>query len=187
VTDLVTAFGLIALAELGDKSQLLALSFAARYRWWQVLVGVAVAATSLLGVAAALGGALGAALPERTIAIVGGLLFLGFAVWTLAVDEPDHEPEEGRSHRSVLATVVAAFILAELGDKTMIGTAALSSTRGSVAVWLGASLGMTVASGAAILVGRVLHRQLPAHRLHQLSGLAFAAFGVLLLVEGIRG
>lgn len=191
MSDLLTAFGLIALAELGDKSQLLALTFATRYRWWQVLVGVAAAAALLLGAASALGGALGTALPDRAIAIGGGLLFLAFAAWTAFDTEDeavaDAEAAPARSRRSVIATVVAAFVVAELGDKTMIGTAALASTRGPVAVWLGAAAGMTLASGAAIAVGSLLHRRLPAHRLQQASAVAFALFGVLLLVEGLRG
>lgn len=190
MADLLTAFGLIALAELGDKSQLLALSLATRYRWWQVLIGVAVAAALLLGVASALGGVLGAALPTRAIAIGGGVLFLGFAAWTAFEAEGDDEEvveAPARSRRSVIATVTVAFVIAELGDKTMLGTAALASTRGPVAVWLGATLGMTLAASAAIAIGNLLHRRLPAHRLHQLSALAFALFGVLLLIEGITG
>lgn len=190
MTDLFTAFGLMALAELGDKSQLLALTFATRYRWWQVLTGVAVAALVLLGLSAALGGALGAALPERAIAIGGGLLFLAFAAWTAFDDDDDDDEDDGddgRSRRSVIVTVVVAFIVAELGDKTMIGTAALASARDPIAVWLGAAAGMTVASGAAIAIGTLLHRRLPADRLRLASAVAFALFGVLLLVEGIRG
>lgn len=200
MTDLLTAFGLIALAELGDKSQLLALAFASRHRWWQVLLGVAVAAAVLLGVSAALGGALGTALPERAIAIGGGVLFLGFAVWTLRDDDDDDDEdedddEEGAGHRgragrtgvSVVVTITVAFLVAELGDKTMLGTATLATTRDPLAVWLGATAGMTLGSGLAIAVGRLLHRRLPADRLRLVAAVAFALFGVLLLVEGLRG
>jgi Ca2+/H+ antiporter, TMEM165/GDT1 family len=197
VADLITAFGLIALAELGDKSQLLALSFATRYRWWQVLVGVAVAATVLGGIAALLGGVLGDALPERTIAAAGGVLFLAFAVWTLredgGADGADDRDEEGpatNDRRRVLgstATVVGAFLVAELGDKTMLATAALASTRDPIAVWLGSAAGMTAASGAAIAVGSLLHRRLPADRIRLVSAAAFALLGLLLLFEAWRG
>jgi Ca2+/H+ antiporter, TMEM165/GDT1 family len=214
VTDLLTAFGLVALAELGDKSQLLALAFASRHRWWQVLLGVAIAAAVLLGASAALGGALGAALPERAIALGGGVLFLGFAVWAVRDDEGDEDEggaedrgndeggvdhavggaaagpragRAGRTGRSVVVTITVAFLVAELGDKTMLGTATLATTRDPVAVWLGATAGMTLGSGLAIVVGRLLHRRLPADRLRLVSAVAFALFGVLLLVEGIRG
>lgn len=191
MTDLVTAFGLIALAELGDKSQLLALTFATRYRWWQVLIGIVVAEALLLGTAAGLGGLLGTALPERSIAAVGGVLFLGFAVWTFRDDEGDEAEEllerPARSRGSVLATVVVAFIVAELGDKTMLASAALASTRSPVAVWIGGVAGVTVASGAAIVVGALLGRRLPADRLRLVSAVAFAVFGGLLLLEAATG
>jgi Ca2+/H+ antiporter, TMEM165/GDT1 family len=197
VSDLLTALGLIALAELGDKSQLLALSFATRYRWWQVLVGVAVAATVLGGLAALLGGLLGGALPDRGLTLGGGLLFLGFAVWTLLdVDDEDEEgvaagvgtePPGRRQLVAGTAAVVGAFLVAELGDKTMLATAALASTRSTVAVWLGSAIGMTLASGAAIAVGVLLHRRLPADRLRYLAAAAFAVLGLLLLVEAWRG
>jgi Ca2+/H+ antiporter, TMEM165/GDT1 family len=196
VSDLLTALGLIALAELGDKSQLLALSFATRYRWWQVLVGVAVAATVLGGVAALLGGLVGDALPDRALAVGGGLLFLGFAVWTFLDDDGPEEGVAGGAatelpgRRQLLAgtaTVVGAFLVAELGDKTMLATAALASTRSTVAVWLGSAIGMTLASGAAIAVGVLLHRRLPADRLRYLAAAAFAVLGLLLLVEAWRG
>lgn len=191
MTDLVTAFGLIALAELGDKSQLLALTFATRYRWWQVLIGIVVAEALLLGTAAGFGGLLGAALPERSIAAVGGVIFLGFALWTLSGDDDEDGDEllerPARSRRSVLVTVVLAFIVAELGDKTMLASAALASTRSPVAVWIGGVAGVTVASGAAIVVGSLLGRRLPAHRLRLVSAVAFAVFGALLLVEAATG
>jgi Ca2+/H+ antiporter, TMEM165/GDT1 family len=197
VADLLTAFGLIALAELGDKSQLLALSFATRYRWWQVLTGVAVAATVLGGVAALLGGVLGDALPERAIAVGGGVLFLGFAVWTLrGEDEDDQDVDvdgaasatsERRRVLAATATVVGAFLVAELGDKTMLATAALASTRDPVAVWIGSAAGMTAASGAAIAIGSLLHRRLPADRIRLVSAAAFGVLGLLLLLEAWRG
>lgn len=198
MSDLLTAVGLVALAELGDKSQLLALTFAARHRWWQVLLGVAVAAATLLGVAAALGGALGASLPAGPIAIAGGAVFLGFAAWTWreARTEDDEDDDRGgdggggegpRRRGPVVVTVVLAFVVAELGDKTMLSTAALATNLSPVAVWIGATLGMTAASGAAIVVGRALGRRLPARRLHQASAVAFALFGVVLLVDGLTG
>jgi Ca2+/H+ antiporter, TMEM165/GDT1 family len=195
VADLATAFVVLLLAELGDKSQLLALTFATRFRWWQVLVGVAVAATVLLGVASALGGALGALLPERAIAAVGGALFLGFAAWTGARvpaagrdDDPDGTGATSTpGARSALPTVIGAFLVAELGDKSMFATAALAGARDPVAVWLGAAAGMTVAAGLAVAVGVLLHRRLPARRLQQVAVLAFALVGLVLIVEAVRG
>ncbi|MFU8841616.1 MAG: TMEM165/GDT1 family protein, partial [Nitriliruptoraceae bacterium] len=112
--DLLAAFGLVFLAELGDKSMLLAIAFAARYRPWPVLAGIAIAAFAMLGLSTLVGAALGAALPERAISIGGGLLFLGFGVWTLLGDDDDEEAGTLRSS-SVLLGVTAAFLVAEFG------------------------------------------------------------------------
>lgn len=192
MTDLATAFGLVALAELGDKTQLLALALATRYRAWQVLVGITVAATVVLGAASLLGGAVGGALPHRWLAVGGGVLFLGFAAWTWREGSHDEDLDAdrtvtARSVGSALVTVTVAFTVAELGDKTMLAAAALAATRGTVPVWLGAAAGMTAAAALGLVVGRLLGRRLPAGRLRQLSAVAFALFGVALLLEGVAG
>ncbi len=180
--DLAAAFGLVFLAELGDKSMLLALAFATRYRVWPVLAAIATAAAVATGLATLVGAALGAALPLRWLALGGGVLFLVFAVWMLRGDDDEEAAELAGG--SVYLGVTAAFLVAELGDKTALATAALASTQQAVPTWLGATLGMTAASGIAILVGSWLGAGLPP-RVTRLAGvLAFAFFGVLLLVEG---
>lgn len=189
MSEALTAFGLLAVAELGDKSQLLALALATRYRAWQVLVGIGVAAATLLGVATALGGALGDVLPQRPLAIGAGLLFLGFAVWTWREDpDPTGEGEAARIRPigSSLVTVTVAFLLAELGDKSMLVAATLAATGTPVIVWAAGTAALVATATVAIVVGRLLHRRLPAHRLRQLSALAFLVFGVLLLLDGVR-
>lgn len=189
VEELLTAFALVFLAELGDKSMLLAIGFAARYRPWLVLAGVAIAAFAILGVSTLVGAALGAALPERAIAIGGGLLFLGFGVWTLrdTGDDEGDDAETGLRSGSVLLGVTVAFILAEFGDKTMIATTTLAGAQAAVPTWLGAGLGMTAASGLAILVTSLLGARLPGRLIRVLAAAAFLVFGVLLLIDGVRG
>ncbi len=184
---LLASFGLVFLAELGDKTMLLALGFATRYRPWPVLAGIAIAAFAVLGLSTLVGAALGAALPERVLAIGGGLLFLGFGVWTLWPE--DEERMDGAEVRgaSVLLGVTVAFVLAEFGDKTMLATVALASTQAAVPTWLGAGLGMTAASGLAILVGAVLGARLPERAVRIVAGIAFLAFGVWFLVDGLTG
>lgn len=198
--DLLTAFGLVALAELGDKTQLLALAFATRYRAWQVLVGIAVAAALLLGLATAVGGALGAVADGPWLPLGAGVLFLGFAVWALLDDDDEDGAEDddavaaaagaetttARATRTALATVIAAFVVAELGDKTMLATATLAAAGSPLPTWIGATAGMTLSAGLAIVVGRWLHRSLPARRLRLASAAAFGLFGVLLLVDALR-
>jgi Ca2+/H+ antiporter, TMEM165/GDT1 family len=186
VTDLVASFALVFLAELGDKSMLLAIAFAARYRAWPVLAGIAIAAFGMLGLSTLAGAALGAALPERLLAILGGLLFIGFGIWTLRGDDDDAEAAELRSG-SVLLGVTLAFVVAEFGDKTMLATVTLGSTQAALPTWLGAGAGMTAASGLAIAVTRVVGSRLPERAVELAAAGAFLLFGALLLIGGIRG
>jgi Ca2+/H+ antiporter, TMEM165/GDT1 family len=181
------AFGLVFLAELGDKSMVLAVAFAARYRPWPVIGGIAIAALVMLGLATALGAALGTALPQRVLALGGGVLFLAFGLWTL--HGGDDEEDEAATLRggSVLLGVTLAFLVAEFGDKTMLATAALASTQAAIPTWIGASLGMTAASGLAVGVATLAGRRLPPRVLRLAAAGAFLLFGVLLLWEGFRG
>jgi Ca2+/H+ antiporter, TMEM165/GDT1 family len=183
---LLASFGLVFLAELGDKSMLLALAFATRYRPWPVLAGIAIAAFTMLGLSTLVGAALGAALPDRALAIGGGLLFLGFGLWTLRSEDDDEEAAELRSS-SVLLGVTVAFLVAEFGDKTMLATITLASTQPAIPTWIGASLGMTIASGLAIVVGAALGARLPERLTRIVAACAFLVFGVLLLIEGVTG
>ena len=183
---LFTSFGLVFLAELGDKSMLLALAFATRYRPWPVLGGIAIAAFTMLGLSTLVGAALGAALPEQALAIGGGLLFVGFGIWTLRPEDDEDDIAEVKGS-SVLLGVTGAFLIAEFGDKTMLATATLASTQPALPTWLGASVGMTVASGIAIVVGAVLGTRIPERATRIAAGVAFLAFGVWLLVEGFTG
>ena len=185
--ELLRTFALVFLAELGDKSMLLAIAFAARYRPWPVVAGVVIAAFGILGLSTLLGAALGAALPERAIALGGGLLFVGFGLWTLRDDDDDDGEDTGLRSGSVLLGVTLAFVVAEFGDKTMIATTTLAGTQAALPTWLGAGLGMTVASGIAILVTTLLGARLPQRLIRVLAAVAFLVFGAMLLVDGIRG
>ena len=138
------SFGIIFLAELGDKSQLMAMTFATRYRTLTVLAAItaATAVTHLLSVA--VGSALGAALPTDAISVVAGIAFLVFAGWTVRGDElTDSDTARAqRSGRSVFWTVALVFFLAELGDKTMFATVTLAADNDAVGTWIGSTLGM---------------------------------------------
>jgi len=184
---LLTSFGLVFLAELGDKSMLLALAFATRYRPLPVLSGIAIAAFTMLGLSTLVGAALGAALPQQALAIGGGLLFLGFGIWTLRPEEDDDDEAAELRAASVLLGVTLAFLVAEFGDKTMLATITLASTQLALPTWIGASLGMTVASGLAIVIGAALGARLPERATRILAACTFLVFGVLLLIEGFTG
>jgi putative Ca2+/H+ antiporter (TMEM165/GDT1 family) len=178
------ALGLVFLAELGDKTQLVALGFGARYRLAPVLAGVATAyaLTNLLSVA--IGGLLGAALPTRAIGIGGGVLFLGFAAWTLlSLGEEEDVRQQSRS--SVFATVAVTMFVAELGDKTMLATATLAAAGNPVLVWCGATVGIILSGTIGVLVGRAFGTRLPERATQIGSAVLFAVFGVVLIATNL--
>jgi Ca2+/H+ antiporter, TMEM165/GDT1 family len=190
VTDLWAAFwiscGVVFVAELGDKSQLMALTFATRYRPAFVLTGIAVATAVINAISVAVGYGLGLALPTRWISVVAGLVFLGFAAWTLRSSDDDEDvTETSRSGHGVMFTVGSAFLLAELGDKTMLATITLAAQNGWLGTWLGATTGMITAAALAIFVGRQLGRRLPERIVRNAAAAMFAGFGVWLLVDGL--
>lgn len=180
--------GVVFVAELGDRSQLITMTYALRYRWWVVLTGVALAAFTVHGVSVTIGHFLGAALPARPLAFASALAFLAFAVWAwregAATDETVSQPSEPRF---AFLTVVSSFALAEMSDKTALATVTLASHHDWVGVWIGSTLGMVLADGLAIAAGRLLHRRLPEKLLHVAAGLLFATFGVWMLFDSALG
>jgi Ca2+/H+ antiporter, TMEM165/GDT1 family len=187
VRSLLAALGLVFVAELGDKTQLVALGFGARHRLAPVLTGVAIAymSTNLLSVV--VGGLLGATLPTQLIGLAGGVLFLGFAAWTLARGEGDDENGGaiGGGDRSVILSVATAMFVAELGDKTMLATAALAAQGNPMLVWVGATIGIILAGGLGVLLGRWFGARLPERAARIGSAALFAVFGLVLLVTNL--
>ena len=188
VESLLAALGLVFLAELGDKTQLVALGFGARHRIAPVLAGMVAAymATNLLSVV--VGGLLGATLPTRAIGIAGGVLFLGFAAWTLlAGDEAGDEAgdDAGPDDRSVILTVATAMFVAELGDKTMLATATLAAQGNPVLVWVGATAGIVLSGALGVLLGRWFGTRLPERATRIGSAVLFAVFGLVLLATHV--
>jgi len=184
----VLSFGVIFLAELGDKSQLMALAFAARYKTWLVLVAISIATLIIHAVSVVLGRAFALALPAGLINVVAGVAFLVFAVWTLRGDTLDEQKAERPPTTGLwtLITIGTAFFLAELGDKTMLATITLATTQEPIGVWLGSTAGMVAADALAIGVGAVLGARLPGRAIKVFAAGAFVVFGVILIAEGIR-
>lgn len=184
---LFAALGLVFVAELGDKTQLVALGFGARHRLVPVLTGVTIAymATNLLSVV--VGGLLGATLPSRAIGLGGGVLFLAFAAWTLRSgdDDGDDSGAATASHRSVVMSVATAMFIAELGDKTMLATATLAAKGNPVLVWIGATVGIILAGALGVLLGRTFGARLPERATRIGSAVLFAAFGLALIVTNV--
>lgn len=184
---LAVSFGVIFVAELGDKSQLMALTFATRFRPWPVLLGITVATTVVHAVSVGVGYGLGATLPTGWIALAAGLAFLAFGAWTLRGDRLTEEEKRKaeRTKRSAIVAVSVAFFLAELGDKTMLATITLATQHGWLGTWIGSTVGMVAADALAILVGRMLGRRLPESAIRYGAAALFAIFGVWLVVDAI--
>jgi Ca2+/H+ antiporter, TMEM165/GDT1 family len=181
------SFAVIFVAELGDKSQLMALTFATRFRPWPVLIGITVATAVVHLVSVAVGYGLGATLPTGWIALIAGLAFLAFGAWTLRGDKltDDEKTKAERSTGSAILAVGGAFFLAELGDKTMLATITLATQYGWFGTWIGSTVGMVAADALAILVGRLLGRHLPEKVIKYGAAALFAIFGIWLIVEAI--
>lgn len=209
----VIALVLVAVAEFGDKTQMLTLVLSARYGARKVLLGVAGAICALQLVAVAAGGLVGSLIPEGVLRWVTGLLFIGFGLWTLlARDSSDDVEEEAQRSglRGPILGTAAAFFLAELGDKTQIMTMTIAADPSSVsgvlsalgplaappgsaglpvlaAVWVGSTLGMLLVNGAAALVGTALGSRLSPVLVKRVSGAIFIVFGLLALAAPIFG
>jgi len=186
MADVAAAFVVVFLAELGDKTQLVALTLAGRYPALKVLavLGAAIAVLQTLSVTA--GALISKAVPDRGIAVGAGLLFLGFAVWTWRSADEDEEADVD-SGRSGLLSVAVAFFLAELGDKTMLTTAGLAADRGAVPVWIGSFTAMLAATALAVLAGRALTGRVPHRVLRRIGAAAFAVVGTLTLTGAALG
>ena len=178
-------------AELGDKSQLMALTFATRYRFWTVLAGITAATAVVHLVSVAIGATVGLHLPTSLISVLAGLAFLGFGAWTLRGDTLDEDEKAKadrvtRSQWAAFAAVAVAFFLAELGDKTMLATVTLATREGWVGTWLGSTVGMVGADALASGLGTLVGRALPEKAVRYGAAALFFVFGVALVVEGLR-
>jgi putative Ca2+/H+ antiporter (TMEM165/GDT1 family) len=182
------SLGVIFVAELGDKSQLMALAFATRYRTIPVLIGITAATALVHLVSVFVGAVLGAALPTTFINILAVVSFVGFGLWTLRGDEltADDEERAAQPAGNVILTVGTVFFLAELGDKTMLATITLATREGVVGTWLGSTVGMVVADGLAIWVGRILGTRLPEKAIRIGAAVLFFVFAAVLLWETLK-
>ncbi len=210
----VVAAVLVAIAELGDKTQVLSMMLATRYPARRVFLGVLLAVLALQFIAAAAGRAVGDVVPAGVLAFLTSGLFVAFGVWSFidatrdGIDEeiPD---ERGRAGLGPVLAVAAAFFVAELGDKTQIltftvaadpgiagrtlsalGLGAGSQPEGAglfVAVWLGSALGMMVVNGLAILAGAVVGRRFSRAVVGRVSGVVFILFGLGALLSYLLG
>ena len=173
----LTSLAIVVLAEMGDKTQLLAMAFATRFRWQTVLWGVfaATVANHLLAVLA--GKYMTHVMPLEYIKIAAAASFILFGIWTLKGDELHNEDK--RFSFGPFWTVAAAFFIAEMGDKTQFATVALAAEFNEIMpVWAGTTTGMLIADAAGILIGIVLHKKIPEKHIKWFAAAVFIAFGL---------
>lgn len=175
--------GVVALAEIGDKTQLLALVLAARYRKpVPIILGILVATIANHAIAGFLGAWIASALGEQILRWILGVSFIAMAVWILIPDKLD-EQEDRPARYGVFVTVLIAFFLVEMGDKTQIATVALAAHYESLsAVVIGTTLGMMIANVPAVYLGEVAARKLPMRLVHGVVAGVFLILGIVILL-----
>ncbi len=181
IQEILKAFLLIFIAEMGDKTQILAMAFATRYSVRKVLLGVMIGSFLNHGIAVALGSQLTRLVPMDTIQVIAGAAFVGFGIWSLWMGAEDEEEEAGAKYGAVV-TVALAFFIGELGDKTQLTaiTLAADSTM-PMSVLAGTVSGMVVTSSLGIFVGRKLGDRIPEIAIKTVAALVFLMFGTFKL------
>ena len=185
MTALLLATALVALAEMGDKTQLLAFLLAARFRQpVPIVFGIFVATIINHAFAGAVGMYLNNLIGQDNMRWILGVGFLVMAIWLLIPDKLDEQENTHQSRFGVFGTTVIAFFLAEMGDKTQIATIALSAKYSADFVWviIGTTLGMMLANVPAVYLGNHFAQKLPIRLIHGIAASIFAVIGILILL-----
>lgn len=180
--------GAVALAEIGDKTQLLSLVLAARYRKpYPIMLGVLIATLANHAGAGAIGTWLGALVTPAVMRWALVVSFIGMAIWVLVPDKLDaNEANVTRGRLGVFSATVVTFFLAEMGDKTQLATVALAARfHDFLGVVIGTTLGMMIANVPAILLGERFAHRLPTRTVHIIAAILFVALGALAFVRGV--
>ena len=187
---LLVSTGIITLAEIGDKTQLLALVLAARFRKpWPIVLGIFTATVVNHGLAGAVGAWVNTMIGPDVMRWILGLSFIGMAIWMLIPDKLDDDGVSEQSRWGVFGTTVVAFFLAEMGDKTQIATVMLAAQYNAY-LWvvLGTTLGMMLANAPVVWLGDKLVKKVPIRMVHIISAVIFLVLGVVaLLAKGVPG
>jgi len=181
---LASTFTLLFLAEIGDKSQLIAMTLAHRYRIAPVLAGTFAAFALLNALAVILGEGLSRVVPREVVLVAAGMLFLLFAYRTWRTGDEDEQTAAISSRRSVWLTSFTLIFVAELGDKTQLAMIALAAESGALwSVFLGGTLALWSVSVLGVVVGRTLLRRIPTRSVHRSAAVLFLLFGLLALAQ----
>jgi putative Ca2+/H+ antiporter (TMEM165/GDT1 family) len=177
MTAYIASLIFVVLAEMADKTQLLAMAFATRYRWQTVMWGIFAATLANHLFAVLLGSYLTSIVPLQHIQVAASASFIIFGLWTLRGDKLENEDK--RFNFSPFWTVAVAFFFAEMGDKTQLATIALATKYSSIIqVWLGTTSGMLIADAIGIIFGIVLGKKIPEQAIKWFAALIFIFFGI---------
>jgi putative Ca2+/H+ antiporter (TMEM165/GDT1 family) len=179
--------GIVALAEMGDKTQLLALILAARFRQpWPIVMGIFVATVANHALAGAAGAWVTTVLGSDVLRWVLGASFIAMAVWMLVPDKMDDDDAAGSPRFGVFGTTVVAFFLAEMGDKTQVATVVLAAKYHAY-YWViaGTTLGMMLANAPVVWLGERMTRLVPLRVVHIVSALIFMGLGLWALASTV--
>lgn len=176
---------LVAVAEMGDKSQLVCMTLASRHRHWPVFWGAATAFSLLNLMAVWVGAAVTHLVPKVYLAGTMALLFLGFGIHALLDTEVAAERIHERRGHGVFLTTFLMIFLAELGDKTQIAVAGLAASSPPASVWIGATAALMATTGLAVWAGKTLFRRVPFHWVGRLAGCLFLGFGGLAAYKAV--
>ena len=181
--------GVVALAEIGDKTQLLAFLLAARFKKpLPIIMGILLATIVNHGLAGALGAWITASISPEVLRWVLGLSFIGMAIWTLIPDEIEDDETHVAQRFGVFGATLITFFLAEMGDKTQIATVAMAAHYGTpVLVVIGTTLGMLIADVPAVFVGDKLANKIPMKLVHSIAAGVFAILGIATLLGAGAG
>lgn len=187
MTAFIKALLFVVVAEMGDKTQLLAMAMASKYKAKQVLIGVFIATIFNHALAVAVGSYLSDLIPMNTVKIVAAISFLIFGLWTLRGDKIDDENEK-KVKFGPIVTVAIAFFLAEMGDKTQLMTIAISAQyQQPINILMGTTVGMMVADSIGIIGGAWMCKHIPEVYIKWIAGVIFMFFGTLTLYSSVPG
>ena len=176
----LSTFTLIALAEIGDKSQMVCMTLAARHRHWPVLLGATTAFVILNVLAVAFGASIAAWVPERLMTGIVAVIFAAFGFHALLnQDNGDSEEVVEKRGHGVFFTTLLLILVAEFGDKTQIAVAGLAGSMASIPVWVGATVALVMVSALGVWAGRTVLQRLPLHWLHRAGGAVFLIFAAM--------
>lgn len=187
MTTFIASFLFVVLAEMGDKTQLLAMAFATKYNAAKVLLAVFISTIINHAFAVCVGHYLSKFFPMDIVSVAAALSFIIFGLWTIRGDKLDGEDKK-ESKFGPVVTVAIAFFLAEMGDKTQLATVSLAAKYNNMAlVLLGTTIGMVIADGIGIIVGIVLRKHIPEKIIKWFSAILFMLFGLHGVYEYMEG